>query len=1075
MPSVHEYFSEQFQKWEKRGRGWQVFDQPVQPEPPFVPFTLRAMTDNPVVDDGCRPSFLGSLFRGLAPKATPAVVEAEPEAEPTPLKRDSLVEFQASLPEDFDLGKESLELFFHNLALCREPIAFELMGVHKRVVAQFAASREDAPQVRKQLAGHFPEVMFLQREGMLENAWVASKDNQAFAVEFGLEHEFMLMLAGGKIDAFIGLVGALAELQPGELGLFQVLWQPVQHPWAESIVNSVSDAAGKSFFVNAPELAGAAENKVALPLFGVVVRIMARTASRARLLELARNLASSLRVFANPQGNALIPLKNDDYPDLEHLEDVIARQSRRSGMILNSDELVGFVHLPSSAVRSPVLSRDSGKTKAAPINVRKPSDFVIGDNEHNGVTVAVFLTADQRVRHTHIIGSNGTGKSSLLLNLIRQDIENGDGVAVLDPHGDLIDQILGFIPEDRIDDVVLVDPSDVEFPIGFNILQAHSEEEKRLLASDLVGVFRRLATSWGDQMDTVLQNAILVILESSRGGTLADLRRFLLQEQPFHNELLTTVQDPELIYYWQKVFPRLGGGKSIGSVLTRLQDFFSQKPLRNMVSQRENKLDFADIMDSRKIFLAKLSEGLCGEENSYLLGTLLVSKFQQLAMARQAQKVAVRQDFWLYIDEFQHFITPSMAKILTGARKYRLGLTLAHQELHQLQSDPKVASAVMTQPCSRIVLRVGDDDAKKLGDGFESFDAKSLTRLEKFHAIVRVEQNDFDFNLALRKPELSAGDDERKEAIIAASRIKYATPRAEVEAVLLAGIRPDGGNTKPPEPPAAGEPPGGGRKPVPKPTSPAGTPAEIVPPVAQTMTAMPDLPAAVMPKVSEPPPITEPPIAAEIPKVVAPPTTEIPKPTVGEKEMAPQAATQAPAESRDLGRGGARHKSIQDRLKTEAQKLGFHAEVEKQLAAGSNAAADLVLRRGHVEIAVEITVTTSVDHEFENVKKCLAAGVGRVAVIATGRKRLEEIAAAVQGGLGPAAAAKVGCHTPDEFLAELQKLAQTAAAPPPSEPMARTDQKLGFEITRNFPKQSPEEQRLNQQAIHEVTLKAIKS
>jgi len=411
----------------------------------------------------------------------------------------------------------------------------------------------------------------------MEKAWLASTGDEAFAVEFGLEHEVMLPLATGKIDPFIGIVGALSELQPGELGLFQVLFQPVQHPWAESIVNSVTHADGKTFFVNSPELAGAAENKVASPLYAAVVRIMGRTASRERLYEIARDLAGSLRVFGNPQGNALIPLHNEDYPFEEHLADVIARQSRRSGMILNSDELVGFVHLPSSAVRSAALLRDTGRTKAAPAIVREPPGVVIGDNEHNGETVPVFLTADQRVRHTHIIGSSGCGKSSLLLNLIRQDIENGDGVAILDPHGDLIDQILTLIPADRIDDVVLVNPSDVDFPIGFNILQAHSEEEKNLLASDLVSVFRRLSTSWGDQMDTVLQNAILVFLESSRGGTLADLRRFLL-EPPFRAEFLQTVQDPELIYYWQKVFPQLGGGKSIGSILTRLQDFFSRNP-----------------------------------------------------------------------------------------------------------------------------------------------------------------------------------------------------------------------------------------------------------------------------------------------------------------------------------------------------------------------------------------------------------------------------------------------------------------------------------------------------------------
>jgi hypothetical protein len=180
-----------------------------------------------------------------------------------------------------------------------------------------------------------------------------------------------------------------------------------------------------------------------------------------------------------------------------------------------------------------------------------------------------------------------------------------------------------------------------------------------------------------------------------------------------------------------------------------------------------------------------------------------------------------------------------------------------------------------------IVLRVGDDDAKKLGDGFESFDAKSLTRLEKFHAIVRVEQNDCDFNLALRKPEPSDGGNEQTAAIIAASRVKYATPRAEVEAMLLANLRPDVSKTKPPDPPDSDESPGG--KPVPKPTSPAGTPVEPVPPVPPAVTAMPALPSLVMPKVSEPPQPAEPPKAAEIPKAAVPPTTEILKPTVSEK------------------------------------------------------------------------------------------------------------------------------------------------------------------------------------------------
>jgi hypothetical protein len=252
------------------------------------------------------------------------------------------------------------------LDLCREPIAFELLGIHKRVLAQFAASAADASPVRRQLSAHFPDVQFRQLEGALDKAWEASEGDAAFAVEFGLEREFMLPLATGKIDPFVGLVGALAELQPGELALYQILWQPVQNPWAESIVNSVTLPDGKPLFVNAAELAGAAENKVGRPLYAAVVRILVRTATTSRLQGIARELAGSLRVFINPQGNALIPLHNEDYPFEEHINDVLSRQSRRSGMILNSDELTGFVHLPSSAVRSPALARDTGRTKAAP-------------------------------------------------------------------------------------------------------------------------------------------------------------------------------------------------------------------------------------------------------------------------------------------------------------------------------------------------------------------------------------------------------------------------------------------------------------------------------------------------------------------------------------------------------------------------------------------------------------------------------------------------------------------------------------------------------------------------------------
>jgi len=1076
MASVNEQLSEQFYRWESRGRGWQVFGEPVYPEPPFVPFHGHFLAESPVVDDGRRPTMLSSLFRKLTSpqsEAPPVIAEPEEEPEPQSLVREQLIELQTFLPADLDIGREVFEQFFHNIALCQEPVAFELLGVHKRVVAQFAASKQDAPAVLAQMQAHFPGTQYREQEGVLEKAWKAIEGDYGFAVEFGLEKEFMLPLATGKLDPFIGIVGALAKLQENELALFQVLWQPVQNPWAESILRSVTHEDGKPFFVNSPELADAAEQKTSKPLFAAVVRILARTATEKRLFDIARDLAASLRVFSNTQGNALIPLLLEEYPLEKHAEDVLRRQTRRTGMLLNSDELAGFVHLPSSEVQSPVLLRDSGATRPAPDIVRKPPGIVIGDNEHLGEIVPVYLTTDQRVRHTHIVGTSGTGKSSLLFNMIQQDIENGEGVAVLDPHGDLVKQILGIIPDERLDDVVLVDTSDVEFPVSFNILQAQTNEEKNLLASDLVAVFHRLSSSWGEQMDTVLQNAILAVLKSGDGGTLLDLQRFLA-EKPFRKEFLDGVQDWGVVYFWQNVFPQLTGGKSIGSVLARLQDFFSRESIRNMVSQPQNKLDFAEIMDSGKIFLARLPKGL-GNENSSLLGTLLISKFQQIAMARQSQEMSARKDFWIYIDEFANFITPSMAEILSEARKYRVGLILAHHQLHQLQSSPEVASAVMAHPCTRIVFRVEDDDAKKLSDGFESFEARHLKTLEKFHAIVRVERNDFDFNLALRKPELPEqpeADNQRKRAI-AASREKYATARAKVEAAWLANMRGD--KLKPPPDTSSGSPP---PKPPPPPAPPAPT-AVLPPVVAPQRSESPKIAefpkAAEVPKAAEPPPAVaiKPPVTAEFPEVT---DSEIEKAVVAVQKtpIEPAAVTEI-SEPRLPGRGKARHKSIQMRIKEAAVKHGFHAEIEKQLAKNSMEAADVVIRRGHVDIAVEIAVESTRGHEFQNVTKCLAAGFSRIAVVATGRKFLEYIAADVRGALGPEAAAKVGYYTPDEFIDELRKLAAESEQAPAPQPMALKDKRHGFEIERIFPRQTPGEQKTTQKGIYQVIQNVLKN
>ncbi|MBL8211740.1 MAG: helix-turn-helix domain-containing protein, partial [Bryobacterales bacterium] len=276
-------------------------------------------------------------------------------------------------------------------------------------------------------------------------------------------------------------------------------------------------------------------------------------------------------------------------------------------------------------------------------------------------------------------------------------------------------------------------------------------------------------------------------LESTDGGTISDLRRFLV-DAGYRRNFLETVADEQVVYYWEKEFPLLSG-KPQGPILTRLDTFLRPKVIRHMVSQKNDRLDFAGIMNGQKILLAKLSQGLIGEENSYLLGTLLVAKINQMAMSRQSMAASERKPFFLYIDEFHNFVTPSLAAILAGARKYNLGLILAHQELNQLSNrDSDVASAVIANPYTRVCFRLGDYDARKLEDGFSFFKAKDLQNLGVGEAICRVERAEYDFNLATTPlPAVEQGiAAELRERIVSSSRAKYATSREEVEALLRA-------------------------------------------------------------------------------------------------------------------------------------------------------------------------------------------------------------------------------------------------------------------------------------------------
>ena len=947
--TLAERLTEEFYAWELRGRGWQEFPYPVVLEPPFRPFPgyfLPATSD-----DGHIATFLSRLLAPPRPAIeTPEIEEPEAEAFDSD---EPLIECVVSLPSGEAVSPASAEHFLLSLAGAELPLAFEVVGLAEELRAQVVARRRDAGLLGNQLRAFFPEVSIEETSGGLREAWTRSA-GETVALHFGLAREFMLPLASFRSldpDPLLPIFGALAELDPGEVGLLQVLFTRVREGWAESVTRAVHLPHGKPFFADYPELTKQAMEKISRSLFAASLRLAAKSRTASGAWRIIRDLAGALTHFGDPAGNELLPLAGAGE---EAIAEVVNRTSRRPGMILGSDELAGLVHLPSASVKLPKLRREVRRTKAAPV-LAAGDGILLGENRHHGRVVPVELPPELRLRHLHIVGASGSGKSTLLLDLITQDIEAGRGVGVLDPHGDLVDEIVGRIPEARLEDTILFDPSDTAHPIAWNILEAHTELERTLLASDLVGIFRRFSSSWGDQMTSLLGNAVLVLLENP-GSTLLDLREFLV-DRVTRERLLTAVEDSYLLSYFRHEF-QLAAGKSLGAILTRLDGFLRSKTVRQIVGAKESRLDLRAVVDSGQIFLARLSQGAVGEENAALLGSLLVSKFHQVAMSRQETKREERWPFFLYADECQEVATPSMALLLSGARKYGLGLTLAHQDLRQLETRaPEVGSALMANAGTRFVFRVGERDAKALAEGLSFFGPADLLSLRVGEAVARIDNAQGDCNLATRllavpPPEVASA---RRERVTARSRSRYAA-------------RPE----EPRKAEAAREAPTPRREPE----APPGPRAE--PEVLQVPAPMPTAPPS-------PPPARE--------------------------------ERRAPAPPAPLGRGGPEHQYLQELVQRWGEAKGYRAVIEEPLPTGGSV--DVSLRREGHSLACEISVSSTVEQETHNVEKCLKAGFDEVVLLSLHRGTLGKVREALFARLPEKDRSRLRFMSPEEFFTAL--------------------------------------------------------
>lgn len=426
-----------------------------------------------------------------------------------------------------------------------------------------------------------------------------------------------------------------------------------------------------------------------------------------------------------------------------------------------------------------------------------PSVLVLGETDWRGVHRPFGLLRDDRRRHVWMIGKTGSGKSTLLAELIRQDLLRGEGVALFDPHGDLVDAVLPFVPPARTNDVLLFAPQDRDWPLSFNVFRAgrRGHADPALFASQLVSVFRaQWSDSWGPRLEHVLRSAILAVAPHPQ-ATLLLLYRFLTDEA-VRERIVARIDDPVVRHFWTREFPGYAKslqGEALSPVLNKLGAFVTNPLVRNIVAQERSRVDLGALIDSRGILLARLPVGTIGADAAHLIGGLLLTGLELAAMARHRPEPAI----WTYLDEFQHFVNASLATLLSEARKFGLGLTLAHQYLGQLSDE--VRDAVVGNVGTKLVFRVGAEDAASLEAEFSpELDASDLERLEQYRLVVRLLAKGASlrpFTARTMPPSLRpAGADARVLRIVRQSRARYALPRSEVDARIRRAFEPPQGD-----------------------------------------------------------------------------------------------------------------------------------------------------------------------------------------------------------------------------------------------------------------------------------------
>ncbi len=635
-------------------------------------------------------------------------------------------------------------------------ISFEIVGMPEDIRFYIYTPNKYRDLVEKQINASYPEaeIKMVSEKGTKEGYIIGneynifSKEGRVAFASLKLKDSNYKPIKFYKdfaVDPLSSITSVLAKMGSGEGAAIQILisganskWSKAGRAYIASTKKNESNPETAKYAADPKELE-AIEAKISKPGFNAVVRLVVSSSSQESANAHLENIISAFGQFDGHNSFS----KNKHWLKGGFITDFVYRFFPSGGnlSVLTSEELAGIFHFPNKSVTTPHILWINAKKAPAPAQIPE-SGLYLGKSSYRGLEKPIYIQDDDRRRHMYIIGKTGVGKSELLKQMILQDIAEGKGVAVVDPHGDLIEDILQLIPPERAEDVILFDPSDTDRPMGLNMLEAQTEQEKHYIVSSIVGLMYKLYDPnktgiIGPRFEHAIRNAMLTVMYE-KGSTFIEVVR-ALTDSNFVQEILPKVEDPIIRRYWTDQIAQTTDfhkSETLDYIVSKFGRFVTNKMIRNIIGQSESSFDFRKIMDEGKILLVNLSKGKIGEENAAFLGLILVPKILIAAMSRQNVPQEQRRDFYLYVDEFQNFATPDFAQILSEARKFRLNLIVANQFIGQM--DEEVKNAIFGNVGTIMAFRVGVTDANYLQHEFQPvFTEADLINVDVYNAFVK--------------------------------------------------------------------------------------------------------------------------------------------------------------------------------------------------------------------------------------------------------------------------------------------------------------------------------------------------